>query len=314
MAYPTKPELTYDYSAFAQSQGDNSFPGSYLDIDLANVKASLDETIEFLKTPLSSDGQLKVGSTLDSVALNDATVAAQAAQTAAEAARDTAISSANAADASADAAASAAAAAVSGKLTASNNLSDLTSVITARTNLGLGTAATTNSTAYATAAQGTKADAALPNAAGVTIQTVNTQTGAMATGTTTVPWDDTIPQITEGTEFMTLAITPTSATNILIIEVVATLNASAVNYIIGALFQDSTANALAAAAVYQEGASRAMNMKFTHKMTAGTTSSTTFRFRAGTGGAATLTFNGEVGARRLGGVFASSITITEVKA
>jgi hypothetical protein len=42
-----------------------------------------------------------------------------------------------------------------------SNLSDLTNVATARTNLGLGTAATTDSTAYATAAQGTKADTAI---------------------------------------------------------------------------------------------------------------------------------------------------------
>ena len=58
-----------------------------------------------------------------------------------------------------------------GVLLIANNLSDLSSVSTARTNLGLGTAATTNSTAYATAAQGTKADSALqPANIGSTVQ------------------------------------------------------------------------------------------------------------------------------------------------
>lgn len=52
-------------------------------------------------------------------------------------------------------------ASLSGALIASNNLSDLNSASTARTNLGLGTAATTASTDYATAAQGTLADSAL---------------------------------------------------------------------------------------------------------------------------------------------------------
>ena len=62
-------------------------------------------------------------------------------------------------------------------LVPSNNLSDLDNASTARTNLGLGTAATTASTDYATAAQGTKADNALPKSGGA-------MTGAITTNST----------------------------------------------------------------------------------------------------------------------------------
>ena len=55
---------------------------------------------------------------------------------------------------------------------------------------------------------------------GAVVQVVNTQTGAVATGTTIMPGDDTIPQITEGNEYLTRTITPTDAANTLLITVV----------------------------------------------------------------------------------------------
>lgn len=147
---------------------------------------------------------------------------------------------------------------------------------------------------------------------GCVVQTVNTQTGAVSTGTTTIPTDDTIPQNTEGTEFMTLAITPRSATNRLKITVVGNFSYSVGAVASMALFQDSTADALAVVTA-SIVASNTENMTLIHYMTAGTTSSTTFRMRAGAGSAGTITFNGVGGGRYFGGRMTSSITIEEIQ-
>ena len=69
-----------------------------------------------------------------------------------------------------------------------NNLSDLSNVATARTNLGLGTAATTASTAYATAAQGAKADTALQSYT-ETDPIFSASTAASITSTDTSHWN-----------------------------------------------------------------------------------------------------------------------------
>lgn len=149
--------------------------------------------------------------------------------------------------------------------------------------------------------------------AGEVLQVVNTQTGAVDTGTTQMPLDDTIPQNTEGDEYMTLAITPKSATNKLKIEIVVHVMRNNTGTICGALFQDSTASAIAAGWSDTHDALYATRIVFTHYMTAGTVLETTFKFRAGPSGAATVTFNGNNGSRIFGGVMASSITITEIK-
>ena len=146
-----------------------------------------------------------------------------------------------------------------------------------------------------------------------TVQVVNTQTGAVNTGTTVFPNDDTIPQNTEGDEYMTLAITPTNASNKLKIDVVFVCSHTALGAVVAALFQDSTANALAAAWHDVRATTAAVTVKFTHYMAAGTTSETTFKVRGGGQGSGTLTFNGGAGVRKYGGVLASSITITEIK-
>ena len=144
------------------------------------------------------------------------------------------------------------------------------------------------------------------------VQVVNVMDGTLATGNTAMPDDDTIPQITEGTEFMTLAITPTSATNKLKIDVVFQGSADAHIFSV-ALFQDATAGALAAIYNNGGGAGNAQVVTFSHYMDAGTVSATTFRVRMG-GSSGNYTMNGQDEAQKLGGIMASSITITEIKA
>lgn len=149
---------------------------------------------------------------------------------------------------------------------------------------------------------------------GQVLQVVNYQTGAVATGTTTIPTDNTVPQNTEGTEFMSLAITPRSATSTLIIQAIVNLAGNAgASSVSAALFQDSTASALAAECFTMAGTGYLSQVSMIFKMTSGTTSSTTFKVRAGLNTAGTTTFNGNSGASVFGNVVQySSITITEV--
>ena len=147
---------------------------------------------------------------------------------------------------------------------------------------------------------------------GNVIQVVNFQTGALASGTGLIPRDDTIPQITEGDQYMTLAITPTNESNILLINVVVAAITRTVSPDVSvALFVGATANALASSiqSMITDGT---VVFNFTHKMVAGVTTELTFRVRAGGADAGTTRFNAFSAVERHGGVLASSITITEV--
>jgi len=152
-----------------------------------------------------------------------------------------------------------------------------------------------------------------PNKVGRILQRVTTKTSAVATGTTTMPVDDTIPQNTEGDEYMTLAITPISATGTL--HITAVLNvASSVNAIklTAALFVDSTAGAIAAVSNEMSGADDLEVITLVlPDLSSASTTARTYKVRAGPISAATLTLNGQAAGRIFGGVLYSSITITE---
>lgn len=171
------------------------------------------------------------------------------------------------------------------------------------------------SNAVPTAAVQDNAITAPKLAVGVPVQIVSTNYNALATGTTVIPADDTIPQNTEGDQYMAQTITPKSAANHLVIEACLVIsNSAAVSDMIAALFQDAIANAIAATIQTFPTATYIQNILIRHDMVAGTASATTFKVRAGAGAAGTTTFNGQSGARRQGGITLSNIKITEYRA
>lgn len=143
------------------------------------------------------------------------------------------------------------------------------------------------------------------------VQIVRTEFMDDSSGVTTIPLDDTIPQITEGDEYMTRAITPTSAVNILRVRAQVLAGTSATWSAIAALFQDATANALKAITSYVNAENTFLALS--HQQVAGTTSATTFRVRCG-GNGGTFYFNKRaVGPTALFNVTANSfIEIEEV--
>jgi hypothetical protein len=134
--------------------------------------------------------------------------------------------------------------------------------------------------------------------------------GAVATGTTTIPKDDTVPQNTEGTQFMSQAITPTSAANILDVAHEGEWNGNGSGGIVLALFKESDASAIGAfVCVTQEG-----QISIRHRRLARTTSAITFKIRVGQGTSGTITFNGTAGSREMGGVMSSYLGAKEIMA
>lgn len=152
------------------------------------------------------------------------------------------------------------------------------------------------------------------------IQRVQTTTNSVVTLSATLPRDNSIPQQSEGNEVFTLTITPTTATSTLQFFCtmhVSGLNATGTNNVTLALFQDSTANAVAAMNNRYGGAgpggSRLHALTFVYTMTSGTASSTTFKIRAGIGsGTGPSYINGDpVGSRLMGGVSNALFSIKE---
>jgi len=95
---------------------------------------------------------------------------------------------------------------------------------------------------------------------------------ALTTLGTILPLDNTISQITEGDEFLSVAITPTNASSILRITVTALVGCASANTNVSiALFVDATANALNATRTFCGGSTFATTVTLQLEVSAGST-------------------------------------------
>jgi hypothetical protein len=194
-----------------------------------------------------------------------------------------------------------------------------TSAEQARTSLGLGTAATKNVGTAEGELVAVGDSGKLPTLDGTNLTGLNrivqdslVFNTSLATGTTLIPLDDTIPQNTEGWLAQSKTITPTAIGNKITVEVTLNLAPSAAATITAALFQDELVDAVSVGSS-TGAASYVVQVSLRYRVTATSLSPLNFNVRVGTNVAATLTLNGVGGARRFGGVLSSTMRVYEVK-
>lgn len=152
------------------------------------------------------------------------------------------------------------------------------------------------------------------NAPGAVLQQVSSIVTSRVSCTTPIPYDDTIPQISEGDQVLTVTITPKYANSVIVIQsnIIAMCVTSWSNNVC-ALFRNSDVNAIAANAISPGGA---VGLNYCAPLffsqTAGTTSAITYSIRTGPlNGSYSIVVNANGANRILGGVCASTLTATE---
>ncbi len=176
-------------------------------------------------------------------------------------------------------------------------------------------------TGISTTAVGTSGQVLTSNGAGIAptfngiavLQQVRNNIKTLVNCNVAIPWDNTIPQQTEGVEVLTVTITPVSSTSTLVINFSCFASTTGSTFGTVALFQDSTANSLCAYSYTLSGNPNPSTITLNHYMTSGTTSATTFKIRIGNQGNTPSAFvNGQSSSTLLyGGVAEAIITITE---
>lgn len=153
---------------------------------------------------------------------------------------------------------------------------------------------------------------------GSLVQSVATELATAGTTTAVIPFDDTIPQNTEGLEITGLATTITPKYTDSRIEIVATIPVSrpgGTTPAIAAMYRDSLADAIGVGWFYGQSTTPEVDtITIVASMTSPGTSATIFKIRLGTPDGQTLTWNGSAGVRMFGGALKAHVRVKEYKA
>jgi hypothetical protein len=159
------------------------------------------------------------------------------------------------------------------------------------------------------------ADGAVNNAKvadGAIVQVVQYSLAAHAGVTTVIPYDDTVPQSTEGHEMLVQSITPQSSTNKILARASVFLNPNSASTHTLALFRGTTC--IFATAQSQTGQNYQATVSFEFLDSPATTSATTYSVRVGPSASAVYYFNGDSAGRKFGTTPKSTLTLMEIKA
>lgn len=144
------------------------------------------------------------------------------------------------------------------------------------------------------------------------IQSVTTTYTAVVTASPNViPYDDTIPQSSEGMTIMTRVITPRHIGNIIKVRVWGHGGVAAGSVMSAALFLDAETDARAAVGVAVASVNTPLLFQFEYSMTAASVSGHTFAVNLGSSSAGAVTFGGVSAGRKFGGITIGGITVEE---
>jgi len=132
--------------------------------------------------------------------------------------------------------------------------------------------------------------------------------------TTVLPYDDTIPQVTEGTQVLSVSHTPVSTTNRLRIRIEGFGAANGVIPMGMALFVNGASNAVRSSFVVGPASDYIVYFGMVYEYVPGSTSAQTLTVRVGPNSGA-MRMNGDIaGGRKGGGTAAMTIVVEEIKA